>query len=189
MPKFSTEHSGRNVYLALRTAGDPVALAADVRSVVNGLDPELPVYAIGDMNSRPAANLAPRRFSMLLLSGFAALALLLASIGIYGVMSYTVQRFTHEIGIRMALGASAGSAVRVMLRQGMSPALGGIVVGAGGAMALTRVMKSLPFEVQPDDPATFAAVAALLAAVAFAASYVPARRAARVDPIVALRFE
>ncbi len=189
MPKFSTEHSGRNVYLALRTAGDPVALAADVRKIVNGLDPELPVYAVSDMNSRLSTNLAPRRFNMILLAGFAGLALLLASLGVYAVMSYTVQQFTHEIGIRMALGASATSAVQMMLRQGMSLVLGGIVIGAAAALVLTRLMKSLLFKVQPNDPATFAAVSLLLAAVAFVASYVPARRAARVDPIVALRFE
>jgi putative ABC transport system permease protein len=124
-----------------------------------------------------------------LLAAFAGLALLLASIGIYGVMSYSVSQYTHEIGIRMALGASAVNVLRLIVREGLTLVLIGLAVGASGALALTRVMSSLLFDVKPADPATFASVSLLLAAVAFAASYIPARRATRVDPMIALRYE
>jgi putative ABC transport system permease protein len=126
---------------------------------------------------------------MLLLAAFAGLALLLASIGIYGVMSYSVSQYTHEIGIRMALGARAADVLQLIVRQGMGLVLMGLAIGVAGALALTRVMRSLLFEVKPWDPLTLASVSALLAAVAFAASYIPARRATRVDPMVALRYE
>jgi putative ABC transport system permease protein len=123
------------------------------------------------------------------LAAFAGLALLLASVGIYGVMSYSVSQYTHEIGIRMALGARAADVLQLIVRQGMGLVLVGLAVGAAGALALTRVMRSLLFDVKPWDPLTLASVSVLLAAVAFAASYIPARRATRVDPMIALRYE
>lgn len=164
-------------------------MVAGIRRVVNTMDPVLPVFAVRDMNAVLSATVAPRRFNMLLLAAFAILALLLAAVGIYGVMSYAVNQYKHEIGIRMALGAQAAGVVRMVLRQGMTLALAGILIGVAAAFALTRVMKSLLFEIQPTDPLTFSAVSILLAAIAFAATYIPARRATRIDPIEALRYE
>lgn len=136
-----------------------------------------------------AATVAPRRFNMLLVAAFAALALLLACLGLYGVMSYTVNQYTHEIGIRLALGARSADVVRMILLEGMTLALAGIAIGAAAALALTRLMRSLLFEIQPADPITFLSVSVLLAAVALLATYIPARRATRVDPLIALRYE
>jgi predicted permease len=189
MPESSTENRGRTVFLAVRTAGDPSAVVSGVRRVVINLDPELPVYALRELNDAVSATVAPRRFNMFLLAVFAALAVLLAAVGIYGVMSYSVNQYTHEIGIRMALGATAKSVVRMVLRQGMTLAFTGVAIGVGAAFALTRVMKSLLFGVEPVDPLTFIGVSLLLALIAFAATYLPARRATRIDPIEALRYE
>jgi len=132
---------------------------------------------------------ARNRFNMVLLRIFASLAMLLAAIGIYGVMSYAVGQRVHEIGIRMALGARAGDVLSLVLRQGLSLVVMGIVIGLMGAVWLTEAMKSLLFGVSPNDPPTFAIVSALLLAVAAAATYIPARRATKVDPMVALRYE
>lgn len=134
-------------------------------------------------------SLAQQRFNMLLLGLFAALALILATVGIYGATAYAVSQRTHEIGTRTALGAQRGDVLRLVLRDGAKIALVGIASGIAGALALTRLMASLLFEVKPTDPATFASVATLLALVALAACYIPARRAMRVDPMVALRYE
>jgi len=133
--------------------------------------------------------LATRRFSMLLLSIFAAVALLLAAVGIYGVMSYSVGQRTREFGVRMALGASTGDVLRLVVRRGLVLAVIGLVLGVGAALALNRVMVSLLFEVAPTDPATFAGLSLLLVAIAAIACLVPALRAARVDPVTALRCE
>jgi putative ABC transport system permease protein len=189
IPKGSVERTGRNVHLALRTVGDPSGVVNGLRSLVTSLDAELPIFAVRDMNSLLSATVAPRRFNMFLLAVFAGLALLLAAVGIYGVMSYSVNQYTHEIGIRMALGATAKTVVSMVLRQGMALVLAGVAVGVAAALALTRVMKSLLFGVDPVDPPTFVAVSLLLALIAFLATYVPARRATRVDPIEALRYE
>lgn len=144
---------------------------------------------IRSMEQVTVESTARTNFNMILLSIFAGVALLLAAIGIYGLMAYSVQQRTHEIGIRMALGARAGNVLLLVLREGLSLAGAGIVLGVLGAAWLTQAIKSLLFRVSPNDPLTFAFVGALLLFVAAAATYVPARRATKVDPIVALRYE
>jgi putative ABC transport system permease protein len=171
-----------------RTAGDPNALIASARKVIRELDPEVPP-STSSFRTVFAASLNGRRFNLILIGIFAATALLLAVAGIYGVLSYTVARRTREMGVRIALGASTGNVLGLVLRQAMGTAVTGVVLGAVGAFVLMRFMQSMLFEVSAEDPLTFAAVGALLLAVALLASYTPARRATRVDPIVALRYE
>jgi predicted permease len=173
------------VVQAASTTGLLSALAAEVHA----LDSDLPIYDAGTIEQRVAGSLGRRRFSMLMLGGFAVLALLLAVIGIYGVVSYSVTQRTNEIGIRMALGASSGSVLRLILRQGLLLGIMGIGIGLAGAIVLTRLISGLLYGVSAADPLTFAAVSILLAAAAVAAQIIPARRAARVDPIIALRHE
>ena len=144
---------------------------------------------VATMEGLIGKSLARARFNTLLVSGFAGLALLLAGVGIYGVMAYSVSQRAHEIGVRMALGARAGDVVRLVVGQGMSLAVAGVAIGLGASLALTRLMKSLLFGVGATDPATFALLPLVLASVAFLACYLPARRAAGVDPMVALRCE
>jgi ABC-type antimicrobial peptide transport system permease subunit len=141
------------------------------------------------MNDRLSNSVAARRFNLLLLGGFAALALLLAGVGVYGVVSYVVSQRTHEIGIRMALGAKSSDVARLFIKQGMKLVSLGVALGALGAFALTRLMTSLLFNVGANDPLTFAGVALLLSSIALLACYLPARRAARIDPLAALRHE
>jgi putative ABC transport system permease protein len=154
---------------------------------VNELDPNLPVSNIRTVEEVVAESIAQPRFYMLLLAAFASVALVLAAIGIFGVMSYTVSQRTREIGIRMALGARGNSVVSMVVRQAMLLALAGLALGLVAGLALSRTMTTLLFELSPTDPFTFATVATVLALVAFLASYLPARRAATVDPMVALR--
>jgi len=149
----------------------------------------LPVTDIGAIPQLVDATLEQPRFQTLLLGLFSGLALTLAAVGIYGVISYSVIQRTHEIGIRMSLGAQPSQVLRLVMGQGAKLALAGIVVGIAAALALTRLMRSLLFEVSPADPLTFAGIAVLLVAVALAACYIPARRAMRVDPMTALRYE
>jgi putative ABC transport system permease protein len=177
------------VNLVIRTQGDPLSLVGGVRKEVNALDPDQPIAAIRPMTEWVAMSAAGARYRTTLLGLFALLAMILAATGIYGVMSYSVAQRTQEIGVRMALGARPLDVLKLVVRQGMMLALIGVVVGLAGALALTRVMSSLLFGVTERDPITFVAVAALLIVVAFIACFVPAHRATRIDPLIALRCE
>ncbi|HEX8190085.1 MAG TPA: ABC transporter permease [Pyrinomonadaceae bacterium] len=179
----------RQMTLAVRTGGDPAGLAAAVRSQVRELDPDQPVTDVRTMEEVLTSAIWQPRLHAILFGVFAAVALALASVGIYGVMSYAVTQRTHEIGIRIALGAGPRDIVRLVVGHGLALTLVGVALGAASAFALTRVMTSLLFEVSAADPATFAANVALLTAVSLVACYIPARRATRVDPLVALRYE
>ena len=178
-----------SLYVAVRTSGDPAALASSVRREVAAVDPEQPLANVRTMEERLAESVAQRRFNMTLLGVFACVALVLAGVGVYGVMAYAVARRTHEIGVRVALGAQRSDVVRLVLRQGMWLALAGVGVGVAGAYAATRLMTGLLYGVSPTDPLTFLGVSALLTAAALLACLVPARRATKVDPMVALRYE
>jgi putative ABC transport system permease protein len=175
--------------VALRTTGDPLALSHAAREAVRSLDPDLPIIKIHTMDQVLSEREALRRWNMLLLGLFALVALILAAVGIYGVVSYAVAQRTHEIGIRMALGARGADVLRMVVWRGMSLTLAGVTLGLAVALALTRVMKNLLFEVSATDPATFALIALLLIVVSIIASYVPAHRAAKVDPLLAIRHE
>ncbi|HYG82554.1 MAG TPA: FtsX-like permease family protein, partial [Pyrinomonadaceae bacterium] len=179
----------RSMFLAVRTTAEPLSLAAAVRSQVAAIDKDQPVADVQTMEQRLAASLARPRFNMLLLGIFAAVALALAAVGLYGVMAYGVTQRTHEIGVRMALGAQRADVLRLVVRQGMLIALVGVALGLAASFALTRVMTSLLYGVSATDPLVFTIIALLLAAVAFVASYIPARRAVKVDPMIALRYE
>ena len=175
--------------LVIRTQSNPTSLAAAVRREVLAIDPDQPVAAIKTMQQWMETSVAAPRYRTTLLGLFAVVALVLASTGIYGVMSYSVTQRTHEIGVRMALGARRLDVLKLVVRQGMGLVVIGVALGLVGAFALTRVMASLLFGVTAKDPVTFVAVAALLALIAFIACYIPARRATKVDPLVALRYE
>jgi predicted permease len=175
--------------MMVRTTGDPLSLASAVRRRVSESNGEQPVFDVQTMGQIVSDSVAGRRFSMLLLGIFACLALVLATVGIYGVISYTATQRTHEIGIRMALGAERTDVLRLVVGQGLRLSLIGIGAGLAAALGLTRLMSSMLYGVRPTDLVTFAAVSLLLASVAVLASYVPARRATRVDPIIALRYE
>lgn len=177
------------VAVVLRTQGDPAAIMGPVRSAVAQLDPREVIYGVATMGEVLASSLAARRLSMILLSAFAALALILSCIGIYGVISHLVGQRTHEIGVRMALGAQPGDVMRLVLGQGAKMVFLGVVIGIFAALGLTRLMANQLFGVTSHDPLTFVAVAVLLVMVALLACYVPARRAVRVDPLIALRYE
>jgi putative ABC transport system permease protein len=175
--------------LQVRTGGAPQELVATVRREVQALDQNLPPFNVMTLADNINISLFPARFGALLLGAFGLVALLIASVGIYGVMSYGVSERTHEMGIRMALGARGGDVLRLVISQGMWLVLVGVVVGAGLALISTRVLSSYLYDVSVSDPVTFVAIALLLIAVAFLACYVPARRATKVDPLVALRYE
>jgi putative ABC transport system permease protein len=175
--------------LVVRTAGDPLSVVTAVRQAIWSVDPTQPVSNIRTMDEILSEEVAQRRIGMTLLVAFAALALLLASLGIYGVLSYAVTQRTPEIGIRMALGAGRQEVVRMVLADGMRLATAGVAIGLGVSLALTRLMTGLLFGVSASDPRTLTGVTLLLTAVALLACYIPARRAAKVDPMVALRYE
>jgi putative ABC transport system permease protein len=175
--------------LVLRTSLDPMSLVSAVRKEVSDLDKNLPLYGVQTMDEVLAQEVATQRFNAGALAGFAALAVLLAAVGIYGVMAYAVGQRTREIGVRMALGAERSRVLRMVLNEGLRLALFGVVLGVAAAFGLTRLMASLLFGVKASDPAIFVAVTLALIAVAVAACWIPARRATRVDPVVALRYE
>jgi len=179
----------RGMLLLFRTSTDPAALAATIRREIRALDRDQPLSAAATLDQVLGQTVAHRRFQMGLLGLFAALALALAAIGIYGVMHYAVVQRTPEFGIRLALGAGASDVLWLVLRQGLGLAVAGLAIGLAGALALTRVMTSLLFGVRPGDPATLAGVAVVLIAVALGACYLPSRQASRVNPITALRWE
>jgi putative ABC transport system permease protein len=183
------QHAVDEFTIALRTAGDPMAFAPVLRREVAAIDRELPVAKVEPMTAVIGASIAERRFTMFLLSAFAAVAVALAAIGIYGVLAYLVSQRTQEIGVRLAIGAAPGDVARLFLREGARLAIVGLAAGFAGAAAVARALSTLLFGVTATDPATFAAVAGALALVALAAAYVPARRAARVDPMAALRCD
>jgi putative ABC transport system permease protein len=178
-----------NMYLVLRSAGDPASLASAVRKQVADLNGNLPVYGVQTMDELLSAEVASQRFNAAALASFAGLAVLLAAVGIYGVMAYAVGQRIHEIGIRMALGASPADVQRMILGQGLKLALLGVVLGLAASFALTRLMRTLLFETKATDPVTFSVVTVVLVIVALAACWIPAHRATRVDPVIALRYE
>jgi len=184
-----TQYPTRAMTVALRSGNDPSGVLSAVKNELRKLDADLPMYYVRTMQQRVDESLARRRFSMLLLAVFAGVALALATIGIYGVMAYLVNQGTREIGIRVALGATRRNIVSLVVRQGMALALSGVAIGLAGAVMLTRLIRSLLFGVEATDPVTFVGIALLLGLVALLASYIPARRASRVDPLVALRYE
>ena len=175
--------------LVVRAKGNPTSLAAAVRNEIHALDKDLPLLSVRPMEAVLAASIFERQFEMILLSVFASLALLLAAVGIYGVISYSVSQQTRQIGIRMALGAQPADVLKLVLQNAIWQTLLGAAVGLAGALVLTHVIKSQLYGVGAADPATIGGVALLVFAVALFASWLPARRAARVDPMEALRYE
>jgi putative ABC transport system permease protein len=185
----SLQVTPRTQILLVRTSADPSAILSSLRAAVREVHPQVPVFNAGTLASEFAETLTSPRFRAILLAGFAVIALLLASIGIYGVTAHAVSQRTHEVGIRMALGARAGDVVGMMMTQHLRPALIGLAVGVTAALALSRFLASLVYGVSATDPLTFLLMAAALLAVAAAACWIPARRATRVDPVIALRSE
>ena len=177
------------LYIVVRTAGDPLAAAATVRRELARVDRDQPISDVRTMDERIGRSLAGRRFNMVLHASFASLALTLAGIGIYGIAAFSVTERTHEIGVRLALGAQRRDVMTMIVAQGMAMTLIGTAIGVVSALLLARVMSSLLFGVSAADRVTFTAIPVLLAAVAFVACYIPARRATRVDPLLALRTE
>jgi predicted permease len=184
-----TQFPTRAMTVVLRSGGDPAGQVSAVKNELRSVDPELPMYYVRTMGQRVDESLARRRFSMLLLGVFASVALALATIGIYGVMAYLVNQGTREIGIRMALGATQHDILGLVVRQGMMLAFSGVAIGLTGAFVLTRLIRSLLYGVEPTDPLTFVGISLLLVLIALLASYIPAQRAARIDPMVSLRCD
>jgi putative ABC transport system permease protein len=188
MPPASWDWIGRTMDIVIRTKGAPIPVT-ELREVVTKVAPGVPIYRVSTMEQRVSSQLQQSHFDTFLLTIFAATALLLAAIGIYGVLSYTVAQRTRDIGIRMALGASQNTIARDVLSQGLVLTGLGAAIGIAGALAGARLIASILYGVRPTDLATFLAVSLVLSVVALIASYLPARRASRVDPMVALRYE
>jgi predicted permease len=193
-PDFATyePHAKRpwsEMTLLVRTDIDPTTLTGPIRAELKNAESEILIEDVITMSHRLQASIAPQRLNLVLLASFAFVALVLAAVGIYGVMAQTVAQRTHEIGIRMALGAQMKDVLRLVLRNGMTLAVIGVAIGLLGAFWVTRLMAKLLFDVRPTDALVFASVAAALFVVAFVACYLPARRATKIDPLVALRYE
>jgi putative ABC transport system permease protein len=184
-----SQAESRGMYIVARTSSSPALLASAIAREIHAVEPDAPTFDVRTMPDRFHDSLARQRFSTTMLGAFAVFAFILASVGTYGVMSYLVTQGTHDIGVRIALGAQRGDIVRMVVRQGMQLVAIGVFSGLAAAVALTRLLASMLFGVSATDALTFSAVAVFLAAVALAASYVPARRAMRVDPLTALREE
>jgi putative ABC transport system permease protein len=183
------QYPGNGRAVVIKTTMEPEAMIAAVRRQIFELDPELPIYDVRTLTERLGNSLAPERLNLTLLICFAAMALLLAVIGLYGVISYLVTQRAHEIGIRMALGAQSCDVLKLIIGQGLKLLSIGVLLGICGALALTHLMRTLLFGVSPTDPLSFALVPLLLAVIALLACYIPARRATKADPMVALRHE
>jgi putative ABC transport system permease protein len=179
----------RTMYLAVRTNLEPASVTSAIRQQVLDVDKNMPIYEVSTMDQLLANSVVQPRLNLTLLVAFAAIALVLAAVGIYGVMAYTVTQRTHEIGIRMAMGAQSEDVLRQVLAEGARLAAIGLAIGLAGSLVASRLIATLLFGVKPTDPVTFAAVTVILASVSLAACYIPARRATRVDPLVALRYE
>jgi putative ABC transport system permease protein len=179
--------TGTNLAFAVRTAGDPNRIVPAVRAAIHSIDQDVPISNVATMDDNIAGSMGQRKFAMMLLGLFAVMAVVLASIGIYGVMSYSVTQRAHEIGIRMALGAARPSVLGMVMKQGLALVGAGVAIGVVGAFGLTRLIASQLFGVRPTDPTTFILVAVTLVGVAALATFVPAMRATKVDPVVALR--
>jgi putative ABC transport system permease protein len=175
--------------LVVRTSLDPISIASAIRNQVLALDPEQPIHNLRTMQTVLDDSVAQPKFNTLLLTLFAGLALVLSAVGIYGVMSYSVTQRTHEIGVRMALGAQQNDVLRMIVKNAMRLAALGLVAGMIGSLFATRLLSGMLFEVRPTDPVTFLAITALLSLIALLAGFIPALRATRVDPVVALRYE
>jgi putative ABC transport system permease protein len=175
--------------LLIRTAGDPRLWEAAVRRQIASVDKDQPPHDFATLEQLEAASHTSRRVNLLLLSAFAGLGLILASVGVYGVVSYSVSQRTHEIGVRTALGASPGAVFKLVVGQGLRPALIGTGIGLGASLGVTRFLQAMLYGVKPADLATFLVAALLWVAIALLACYIPARRATKVDPVVALRYE
>jgi putative ABC transport system permease protein len=183
------QHPGRTMFLTLKTRMDPELMSSAVRGLVQEMDPEQPISAISSMKQYLSLTTSSQRLIALLMTTFAALSMLLSVSGIYGLVSYSVRRRTHEIGVRVAIGAGRLQVLAMVFRQSMTLVVLGIGIGAAAALALTRLISGMLFGIEPADPATFTAVSVLMILVAVPACLVPARRAARIDPILALRDE
>jgi putative ABC transport system permease protein len=182
-------HAWQSATLVARTRGSPMAFGESVRRVIHEIDPTQPLANVRTLDDVVEASVAERRLTLVLLGSFAAVALLLAAIGLYGVIAYVVTQRTREFGIRFALGAPRGDVFRLVLRQGMKLVVIGLVLGVIGAFSLTHLLTNLLYEIKPNDPLTFIGVSIVLLTVALFASWLPARRAARVHPMEALRYE